>query len=331
MEELVMKAEHITGNIYAFPVVLPENPLKWLNCYVIKGAPGQRSLLIDTGFRRPECFTALTEGMALMGLKPEDTDVFLTHVHSDHAGNAAELQAMGCRILMSAADFKVHQSGSLDGDMANARMLKEGMRPEVLERAMYKNPAAIYAPLPFTAEIVEEGQILHYGGYDLECILVPGHTPGQMCLYCADKKIMFCGDHILFDITPNITLWVDLEDSLGTYLESLDKIGKYDVLLPLPAHRHLGCVSMQERVEHLKQHHAERLAETEKIIKDNPGSQAYFIASKMQWNIKVDDWEDFPAAQKWFAVGEALTHLDYLCKQGRAQRYQDENGDFYYR
>ena len=40
---------HIEDNIYTIPVPLPNNPLRSLNSYVIKGE--DRNLLIDTGFR----------------------------------------------------------------------------------------------------------------------------------------------------------------------------------------------------------------------------------------------------------------------------------------
>lgn len=51
---------------------------------------------------------------------------------------------------------------------------------------------------------------------------------------------MLLGDHVLFDITPNITDWWDVPDSLGDYLRSLDKIAAYPVTLPLPGHREAG-------------------------------------------------------------------------------------------
>ena len=51
---------------------------------------------------------------------------------------------------------------------------------------------------------LENGDTLSYGGYTLECILTPGHSPGHMCLYIRELKQMFLGDHVLFDITPNI-------------------------------------------------------------------------------------------------------------------------------
>ena len=47
----------IEGNIYTIPVPLPNNPLRNLNSYVI--LDGERSLVIDTGFRKEECRKAL--------------------------------------------------------------------------------------------------------------------------------------------------------------------------------------------------------------------------------------------------------------------------------
>ena len=48
---------------------------------------------------------------------------------------------------------------------------------------------------------------------------------------------MFTADHILFDITPNITQWKDMRDALGNYLDSLVKIRGYAMETALPAHR----------------------------------------------------------------------------------------------
>ena len=42
---------------------------------------------------------------------------------------------------------------------------------------------------------------LVYGDYQLENIPVPGHTPRNMMLWAEKQGIMFCGDHILFDIS----------------------------------------------------------------------------------------------------------------------------------
>lgn len=94
----------IEGNIFSIYVPLPENPLRNLNSYLVKGAPGERSLLIDTGFRREECREALLTGLEELGVRLEETDICLTHLHSDHSGLAAELAAPGAKIYISRED-----------------------------------------------------------------------------------------------------------------------------------------------------------------------------------------------------------------------------------
>lgn len=76
---------HIEENIYSIFVPLPGNPLKNLNAYLIKSESG-RNLLIDTGFRQDECRQALLAGLDELGVSMENTDIFLTHMHSDHTG-----------------------------------------------------------------------------------------------------------------------------------------------------------------------------------------------------------------------------------------------------
>jgi hypothetical protein len=40
----------------------------------------------------------------------------------------------------------------------------------------------------------------------------------------------------------------------------------------------------------------------------------------MTWDIEAEDWEAFPVVQKWFAAGEALSHLRYLEEEGTIRR-----------
>ena len=54
-----------TPDIRQIFVPLPDSPLKNLNCYVV--CTPEENLIIDTGFRRPECETALWEESASWG------------------------------------------------------------------------------------------------------------------------------------------------------------------------------------------------------------------------------------------------------------------------
>lgn len=319
--------EKIREGLWAFPIVLLDNPLKWLNCYLIKGRPGNRNLLVDTGFNCPECRESLLEGMEALYLVPQETDVFLTHLHSDHSGNAAFLQELGCRLIMGSIDYRrlwFHGEGYWPHQ--KARALCEGVSGELLEQLFDHNPGVLYRPDRFSVEEVEDGSELHYGDYRLRCLFTPGHTPGHMSLYEPEKKILFSGDHVLFDITPNICNWPGIEDALGTYLDSLRRLKSFEVELALPAHRNIGSITLEERVRQLLAHHGKRLQETLDIVRTVGETNAYSIAGKMSWRIQVQNWEDFPPGQKWFAYGETLAHLDHLTARGLLRRQRDSRG-----
>jgi glyoxylase-like metal-dependent hydrolase (beta-lactamase superfamily II) len=182
------------------------------------------------------------------------------------------------------------------------------------------NPARKYLPeAKFTSVPVRDGTRLSYGNFRLECVWTPGHTPGHVCLYDKSKGIFFSGDHVLFDITPNITTWETLPNTLQHYLNSLLKIRDFPVRLTLTGHRENDGV-LSERVAQLIAHHEKRLADVEKILENQPGLNGYEVASCMKWDIRAKNWADFPPGQRWFAVGEALSHLNYLIDQGKVKR-----------
>lgn len=311
----------VSENLYSIQVALPNNPLKWLNAYFFDGNGKTRNLLVDTGFNNPLCLAALTDALSELKADPSDTDVFLTHLHSDHTGNAGALQAMGCRIIMGERDYEILVRE--DWMASRERAHNEGMSNEMISLIFDCNPATIYASDEFSVIAVSGGSVLEYGGYRLECIYTPGHTPGHMCLYDRDRELFLSGDHILFDISPNITCWTDVADSLGDYIESLRLVETLDVKTVLPGHRSCGSVTLAERARQLLAHHERRLSELECIIKEQPGLSAYELTGRLRWRIHAKSWDDFPPAQKWFAMGEAMAHLDYLLARGRIRRDTD--------
>jgi hypothetical protein len=129
---------------------------------------------------------------------------------------------------------------------------------------------------------------------------------------------------VLFHISPNICRWTDVPDSLGDYLGSLQKVRNLPVDLLLPAHRDETGV-LADRVDELTAHHLWRIENAWQTVKDEPGLTGYDIAGRMRWKIRSRSWEDFPLQQKFFAVGEALAHLDYLEVRGRVE-HRFENG-----
>ena len=318
--------EEIVPGLYRIPVPLPGNPLRELNAYLIYGK--DRCLLVDTGFCQDACRRALFSQMGELGLKAGDVDVLLTHLHSDHAGLAPEAAGEKGTIYISAADRP-----SLDGAAAQRaarwaevteRFCSEGFPPRILEELERTNPArALAPPTGGRYESLEDGQVLEAGGFRLQALLMPGHTPGQMCFWIEKEGLMLLGDHVLFDITPNIAAWPEMPDALGAYLESLERIRAYAPVRGLPGHR--GGGDLAARVDALQEHHRLRLEETLRLVRQHPGAGAYELAGYMTWRIRARNWAEFPAPQKWFAVGECMAHLDRLIAQGRIV-CREENG-----
>ena len=122
----------VEDRIFSIEVPLPENPLKELNSYFIRGRKGERSLLIDTGFNRPECWEALESGLRTLNVELKETDVFLTHLHSDHTGSAPRLQRQGCRVFMGQVDNRLRKINTWRQQMERA--VTEGFDRSELDR-----------------------------------------------------------------------------------------------------------------------------------------------------------------------------------------------------
>lgn len=317
-------------DVFKVDVPLPNNPLQNLNCYVIQ--EGGESLIIDTGFNRPECKEALMEGLELLKVDWDKTNLFLTHLHSDHSGLAAAvMEGHSGKIFMSQKDHE-YLGLILEGNRweeSDRIFRKEGFTEEAVAWLRFENPARGFEPdYYFPAEIVADGQEISVGKYTFSCVVVPGHTPGQTCLYCAEKKLMFTADHILFNITPNITSWVGIEDSLGDYLESLVKIRGFHMETALPAHRK-NEMDVYVRIDEIIQHHLERLEETMEAVNEFPGAHATKIGSCLKWSMRGKKWDEFPLSQRWFAVGETMAHLDFLIKKGYVVKKDQEYHAYY--
>jgi glyoxylase-like metal-dependent hydrolase (beta-lactamase superfamily II) len=307
--------EEILPGLYRINVPLAGSPLKATNSYVVKGT--DRSLIVDTGWNRGDCLAALVSGLDGCGVDLKQADFFITHMHADHSGLVSTLAAEGARIYFGQADAEIVRSITTEHW---ERMInfagKCGFPREELEKAVGSHPGRRYSPdNSLNISVAKDGDTISTGDYSFRCIETPGHTPGHVCLHELCKKVFICGDHILSDITPNITLSVEDRNPLKEYLTSLDKVYDLDVELALPGHRRIFR-NHKERIQELKLHHRARLGEIISILKKGK-QNAYQVASQMTWDIGFKSWDRFPPAQKLFAFGEAMAHLKYLKEEGQ--------------
>jgi glyoxylase-like metal-dependent hydrolase (beta-lactamase superfamily II) len=314
--EVRLMVEELLPNLYLIKIPLPGSPLGWVNSYVIKGL--DRNLIIDTGLNRRECLEAMRAGLTEIEVDLKRTDFYITHMHADHIALTPRLVEDTSTIFINRPDKEYLENWAGWETLAGFARLN-GFPENELQAAVSNHPGNKYGSgvMP-EASAVEEGDTFRYGGYCFNAVATPGHTRGHACLYEPAKKVLVSGDHILFDITPNITCWTQEENPLKSYIASLDKIYGLEIDLVLPGHRNV-IGNCRSRITELKGHHQNRLEEAITILKQGQ-MRAYEVASLMTWDINCDSWEAFPASQKWFATGEAIAHLRYLEDCGQVFR-----------
>ena len=310
--------EQVRTNLFRAEIPLPRNPLKATNSYIIKGE--DRNLIIDTGMNRDECKSALLAALDQLNIDLGKTDFFITHLHADHVGLVGELATEDAVIYFNKPDAEILNYKDL-WQLVFSMAGRHGFPSEQVNSAIDSHPGQRYSPKnPVDFTLVEDGDVIKCNDYELHCVVTPGHTSGHTCLYEPNLKYFFSGDHILGNITPNISTWLDNGDPLGDYLKSLAKVYAMSIDLVLPGHRGL-ITDCRKRINELREHHRLRLDEVMAILdaKKDPGS-AFEVASRMTWDLVAESWDDFPLMQKWFATGEALAHICHLEVAGKLKR-----------
>ncbi len=324
-----MEIKEVYKNIYTFPVVLPKSPLKAINIYVIKDK--NKTLVLDTGYNMQESKDSMLEGLNALGVKLEDTELILTHLHSDHTGLASMFDDAGCPVCAS----------KIDGDNINGMakgnywkfmdLLLRYYGIDESEIGLKDNPGYVFRlKHQIDFKTLEYGQVIDTGEYQFEVLNLIGHTPGHIGLLERKHKILFCADTILDRITPNITFWgFEFGDILGTYIKTLLMLRGEDIELCFSTHRDM-VLDYRKRINEIIAHHILRLQEILDALEEDREYTIREISPRISWRIKADSWDEFPPAQKFFASGETMAHVEHLVTMGNVSR-EERNGILYFK
>jgi glyoxylase-like metal-dependent hydrolase (beta-lactamase superfamily II) len=137
----------------------------------------------------------------------------------------------------------------------------------------------------------------------------PGHSPGHICLYEKEDQLLFAGDTLLPDLSPNIGLHPQsTPDPLHEYLDGLHRLAAYEPKLILPSHGR-PFNDAPARVTVLKAHHTRRLDQIVEIV--GRGKETGWEVALELWGPRENLYE------KRLALQEALAHLQALAVDGR--------------
>ena len=325
--------EQVRPGLWSIPVPIPNNPLRYVLVYALE-LRGGGVALVDAGWNTDEAWTALSDGLSTAGGSISDVRaVMVTHIHPDHYGLAGRVrEASGAWIGLHPADAVMLESRYGDTDELVANMFRLPRR-----RRRARGPAARPGPgLDRPEEDGEHGsrptccsrteRTSSLPGWSLRTIWTPGHSPGHVCFYSEDRRLLISGDHVLPRITPNISVHAQQPSNpLGDFLESLLKVQNLGAEEVLPGHEYRFS-DLQSRLEEIITHHADRLEEIEQVLTEHPGSTAWEITLRLHWSRPWDQIQSFMQRQ---ANGETLAHCVLLELHDRIRREGTEPARFF--
>jgi glyoxylase-like metal-dependent hydrolase (beta-lactamase superfamily II) len=254
--------------------------------------------------------------------------VVVTHMHPDHIGLAHWLcerwstPEHDCRLWISAADYSAARyacevvnsfGGERLADYFHSHgMVDPGDLEQIRNRKHYYS--GLVPAVPPTYARLLDGQQLVIGDHAWRCIAGYGHAPEHMALHCAARGILISGDMVLPRISTNVSVY-EMEpeaDPLTLFLDSIDRFQPLPAdTLVLPSHGK-PFTGLHTRIQQLRDHHRERLAEVLAAAGEQPVSAYDMLPVLFRRPLDLH--------QTTFALGESVAHLHRLWHGGQLVR-----------
>jgi glyoxylase-like metal-dependent hydrolase (beta-lactamase superfamily II) len=279
---------------------------------------GAEADLLDSGMNTEESLDLIHAATRHVGAKRLRT-LMVTHIHPDHYGAAGAL-AGGPGL----ADLYMHR---LEVPLVHPRYVElehlvEEVRRYLLvngvpaeEADVLSNSQRALSEVVKTAEPsvqLDGAETIVMGRRRLRVEWTPGHSPGHICLHDRADGLLFAGDHILPELSPNIGLHPQsTPDPLHEYLDGLRRMAELEPKQVLPAHGR-PFSNAKARVGELIAHHRRRLDQIMEIVGRD---------EKSAWQVALELWGPRENLyEKRLALQEGLAHLQALAVDGRVSK-----------
>jgi glyoxylase-like metal-dependent hydrolase (beta-lactamase superfamily II) len=314
----------ISDKVYKIELPVPF-PIKTTNVYFIDEPP---RTLVDTGIKTEASFEELQKGLENIGLSIHAIDrILITHGHIDHYGQAKKISSLsGAPIYIHSKEYGrirsiIHSFGFL-----KSILLRNGVSELLVNEIIneFESGEKLADPLE-EAFFLEDGDPISFSSMTWRTVHCPGHSPGLICFHWPEERILFTGDHLLKEITPNPTLNISEYGppfqylSLKQYLASLEKIEKLDVSLLLPGHGE-EISEVEGLIQKIFTHHRERMDHVLASLSKG---------EKTPFEIAMDLFPEVPPFEVFLGISEAVGHLEILREKGLVRVKEREGIDYY--
>jgi len=314
----------VFDKIYKIELPIPF-PLKTMNVYFIDDSPRTR---VDVGIKTEASFETLKKGLETIGVGLNSIErILITHGHIDHYGQAKKVSSLsGAPIYIHSKEYGRIRSFIHSLGFVKSILLRNGAPETLVDEAIhYMESAQIMADSLEEAFFLDNGDFIPFKSMIWKTIHCPGHSPGLICFHWPEKKILFTGDHLLKETTPNPILNVPgyrppfRYPSLKDYLNSLEKIERMDISLLLPGHGE-EIHDLKALIQKIFTHHKERM------------DRVLFSLSKKEktpFEIAMDLFPGISPFEVFLGISEAVGHLEILKEKGIVRVKEKEGKDYY--
>jgi glyoxylase-like metal-dependent hydrolase (beta-lactamase superfamily II) len=329
-----VEVTEVADGVFRMALPLGIHGVPTVSAYLLRGDDGDTlvdcgiAAGIDGGDPGPDGTAAVSAALTAAGSTLDRLErLVVTHAHIDHFGLAGEV------VRRSGGELWMHRRTDLDlakyddpdeaVDRRTLMLADHGLYGTELTESSegLRDWLPVMPSIGRPSRLLDGGERLTVGGRTWEVVHTPGHSPGHVCLWNAEERLLCSGDHLLQVVSPPVTFERGFEpDPMGSYLESLERVRDLAPDLVLPGHG-TPFRDGARRAESIAAAKQRRLTQVRELVERRARTVPELTA-------ELFGAVSLTGSQRHFVTAEILAYLAYHEARGVLARTRRPDGVF---